>query len=789
MLRLLFRSILLFAVLLAVVTGFAYWQLLGSLPLLDGELALAGIGNRVEVERDAAGIPTISAGDRRDLAFATGFVHGQERFFQMDLSRRRAAGELAALFGNVAVKLDAATRVHRFRARARDVIDASSDHDRALLHAYAAGVNAALAELRAQPFEYYILRQEAQPWTPEDSILVGYAMFLTLNDERAMREIQRGYVHRAYPAAVFEWLYPRGSAWDAPLQGTRTAPQTLPGPSLLDIRGRDVVAGHPDRSFDTDDYMPGSNSWAVSGSLTENGAAIVASDMHLSITAPNIFYRARFVIAGERDISGLTLPGTPVMVAGSNGSVAWSFTNSQGDWSDAVIVRPAAGNDSYLTPDGPEKYRAFDETIEVADAAPQRITVRETRWGPVLDDVYWPDGEIAVRWIAHDSTGVNIAQLGLETAATLDEALDIANRMGIPPQNFVAGDAAGNIGWTIAGRIPRRADFDPWLPADWSSSGGWEGWLAPEAYPRIVNPESGRIWTANARVIGAPDPGAIGDGGYALGARAAQIRDALFEREQFQVGDMLDIQLDDRALFLERWRRLILRTLGDRNLSGSPDRREFRRLVQAWIPRASVDSVGYRLVREFRVEVRDRVFGMLLAPVQENLGDEIRLRISNQFERPLWQLLDSRPRHLLSAEYPTWQALLLAAIDANIERYKTEFGGDMSRRTWGERNMADIRHPLSPALPALAGWLDMPREPLAGDNNMPRAQGPDFGASERFGVAPGGEAGSYLHMPAGQSGHPLSEYYRAGHEDWVRGRPSTFLPGAARYRLTLRPAT
>ena len=379
-------------------------------------------------------------------------------------------------------------------------------------------------------------------------------------------------------------------------------------------------------------------------------------------------------------------------------------------------------------------------------------------------------------------------QLGLERATSLTEAMRIANRMGIPPQNFVAGDAQGNIGWTIAGQIPKRSGFDGWLPADLSDGGGWDGWIEPDSYPRIVNPLSGRIWTANARVVDAPDIDVIGYGSYALGARAAQIRDGLLNREQFEAEDMLSIQLDDEASFLKRWRLLILKSLGDRNLLGHPARREFRSLVQSWTPRASVDSVGYRLVREFRVEVRDRVFDMLVAPVRDVVGEDVRLRISNQFEAPLWQLMEQRPPHLLSDDYGNWQELLLDAIDSNIEHYAETFDDDLSSRSWGERNTAAIRHPLSPAIPQLSEWLDMPREPLAGDSNMPRAQGPAWGASERFGVAPGAEQDGYLHMPAGQSGHPMSPYYRVGHDDWVHGRPSAFLPGEIEHRLSLRPA-
>lgn len=360
--------------------------------------------------------------------------------------------------------------------------------------------------------------------------------------------------------------------------------------------------------------------------------------------------------------------------------------------------------------------------------------------------------------------------------------------MGIPPQNFVTGDAGGNIGWTIAGQIPIRSDYDSTVPADWSEDAGWTGWRAPEEYPRIYNPESGRIWTANARVADAGALEIIGDGGYDLAARSRQIRESLFAADTFEPVDMLGIQYDDRAVFLSRWRELLLETLTDEVVAGDADLREYRRLVEEWLPRAAPESVGYRLVRGFRLEVRSRVFHGLTGPLREEYGDDVNLLISNQFEAPLWELVNERPLHLLSGDYSSWDDLLVTAARANLAYLADRFGATLAERTWGEYNTASIRHPLSRAMPALSEWLDMPREPLNGDNNMPKAQGPGFGASERFSVSPGDEASGIMHMPTGQSGHPLSPYYRDGHEDWVAGRPRPFLPGEAAHTLTLMPA-
>lgn len=773
------------AMVIIVAMGLAYWVVARSLPQLDGSVSLVGIRADVTIVRDAAGIPTITGSSRLDVAFATGFAHGQDRFFQMDLSRRNAAGELSELFGSIAVSLDKRNRFHRFRSRAADVVAHSSVEDNAMLDAYADGVNAGIGNLKSKPFEYFVLGSDPVPWRKEDSILIGYSMFMDLNDERASAELSRGLAHNVLPQEVYDWMYPVGTSWDAPMMGNAHVPSEIPDASVYDLSDKqlafegDLQVMYPGR------IMPGSNNWAVDGELSGSGRAIVANDMHLQIRVPNVFYRARLIVPGESDVTGLTLPGTPLIIVGSNGKVAWGFTNSFGDWTDAVIVKPAISEGSYLTPDGPQKFVVHNETIIVKNGDPETLTVRETIWGPVIGEGAYPESDIAVSWTGHKLRGVNIRQLQLEKASTVEEALKIANTMGVPPQNFVCGDAQGNIGWTIAGQIPLRGDFDARLPADWSENAGWTGWVAAEDYPRIINPASGRVWTANARVVDGDALATVGLGGYDLGARASQIRDGLFASPAFEPASMLSIQTDDRAVFLQRWRALLMDVLDDEAIAGNPARQEFRDLVKDWIPRASVESVGYRLLRSFRLEVRGRVFEMLMSPVREKYGADAKLRISNQFEAPLWSLLNERPAHLLSSDYETWQALMLAAIDQNIEYFAANFGDQLADRTWGERNTALIRHPLSRALPILSGWLDMPADQLSGDANMPKALGPAFGASERFAVSPGDEQSGYLHMPAGQSGHPMSDFYRAGHDDWVQARATPFLPGEAVHTLTL----
>jgi len=272
---------------------------------------------------------------------------------------------------------------------------------------------------------------------------------------------------------------------------------------------------------------------------------------------------------------------------------------------------------------------------------------------------------------------------------------------------------------------------------------------------------------------------------YDLGARAGQIRDDLMAlRGPVTATDMLHIQLDDRAVFLGRWQALLLRVLDEQALQGAPRRAEFRGLVERWKAQASVDSVGYRLVRVYHDHTQQAVWDMLLAALRIP-ADETSWPPA-QFEGPLWQLVSDQPLHLLARDYGDWRQFLLAQVDATIAELAAVCP-QLARCTWGAGNVAHIRHPLSRALPWAAALLDMPVLELPGDHDMPRVQDGAVGQSERFAVSPGHEEQGYLHIPGGQSGHPLSPFYRAGFMQWARGEPLPFQPGPAQHTLTLAP--
>ncbi len=712
----------------------------------------------------------------------------------MDLLRRRSSGELAEILGSAVLPGDRRARAHRFRHLARENLAVAATDERALLEAYAEGVNAGLASLGGEPPEYLAMRAEPQTWLPEDSILATLAMYQDLQDFGDVRESAIGLAHDLLPAELFAFLAAAGDEWDAPLLGEPLPRAPIPGPEVIDLRDADAEATSWRRAtpFDETPFIAvGSNHWAVAGTHTASGTALVVNDMHLGHLLPNVWYRARIEWTddgAEQRVTGVTLPGTPMIVAGSNGHVAWGFTNSQGDWADLIVLEIDPEDEGrYRTPDGWRAFDVFEETIPVVGGDAVVETVRWTIWGPVVDEDHQARPR-ALRWLAHDVPLGTLTLSAVEEATTLEEAIDAANLTGIPTQNLAIGDRNGRIGWTLIGPMPDRFGFDGQIPSSWADGDrGWHGRLAAEAYPRILDPENGRIWSANNRTVDGEWLARIGDGGYAGGARAGQIRDDLLAIESAGVDDMLAVQLDDRALFLERWRTRMLDVLDEDAVAGHPRRQELRLIVRDdWTGHAAVDSVAYRMVRGWRTFLADRVLDALTRPCLE-ADEEFSARLLGRWEGPLWQLLVDEPAHLLPPGHDSWSGLQLAVIDETLDYFLATDDDRLVDKTWGARNTVLVQHPISLAVPALGRWLDAAPVQLPGDSGMPRVQSVRFGASERFTIPVGQEEHGLFHMPGGQSGHPLSPYYLSGFEDWRDGRASALLPGPAVHTLTLVP--
>jgi penicillin amidase len=785
------------SVLLLIALTLAAWfyvKMRASLPQLDGQTAVAGLGAKVSVERDRQGVPTVHGTNRLDVARALGFLHAQDRFFQMDCARRHAAGELAELFGKAALPHDKKVRIHGFRTLAQKVLANLAPNERSLADAYADGVNIGLAKLGAKPFEYILARTEPQPWKAEDCVLMIYAMTLDLQDEDAVYEQSLAAVRDTLGQSALAYFAPLIGPDDAALDNTAASLAPMPTERMIDIRKRIYTTEEKHAALASSEspaVLPGSNAFALAGNRTASGSALLANDMHLNLRVPNTWYRASLVFPaadgqGETHITGVTLPGAPLVIAGSNGHIAWGFTNAYADTSDLVVINATtAGPGTYLDGDKVLLYEKRPEVIRIKGSEPQTVDIPWTIWGPVVG-TNADKRDLALKWTALDPEATNFGLFALEDAQTVQQAIYIAHRAGIPAQNFIVADSSGAIGWTIAGHLPERVGFDGRLPTSWSfGDRKWIGFLPPDKVPTLIAPADGRLWSGNQRMLGGEALRLLGDGGYEHPLRAGRIRDDLTQLGKAAPRDLLAVQLDVGAPYLERWQQLLLRAIDPAAVAKNKDRAKLRAAAETWEGRASVDSVSYRLVAGFRKHVVDRVLPVVFEPCYDVYPDFNFRRF--HYEPALWEMVNQKPPHLLGQDYASWDDLLLAAVDDVIKDIDAEHVA-IARATWGRHNTAQIRHPLSRLFPGPLGrWLDQSADPLPGDNNMPRVQTPTAGASERFVVSPGRETEGIFEMPGGESGHPLSPFYRAGHEAWVKGEATPFLPGPAVHTLTLTP--
>jgi penicillin amidase len=833
MIRWLKRLAALLLVLAFAFTLLAWWLLRGSLPQLDGQVVVGDLSAPVTIQRDALGVVTIDAANETDAMRALGYVHAQERYFEMDLMRRTAAGELSELFGPIALDTDKKHRMHRMRARVMQNLELVAGDKLPQLRAYTDGVHAGLSALEARPWPYLLLRAKPEPWQMADSALVGFAMYFDLQDAENTRELALVRMRPHLPPALFALLTGDGTSWDAPLFGEPWGDAQLPDAAQVDLRDLPAPPREGVQAL-ASKGTPGSNNFAVAGQLTPDGRAIVADDMHLGLRAPNIWFRARLrynepsAPHGKVDIQGFTLPGLPAVIVGSNGHVAWSFTNSYADNVDfSRFCREDDGDCAGSTVSHVERIlvRGADPYDMQVRSVEPLVTPGARESAPITrersEDGYW-----ALLWSAHLPDAISFDLARLASIRSIDEALQrpIA---GLPAQNLAIADAGGRIAWTIAGNLLERSPgCDPYAirslvppappvysprtttpsiqPSDLPGSRELPparharqqpgqpireleacraSPMATGERPALKNPLTHRLWTANNRTLDGEALQKVGDSGYALGARARQIRDGLFAKDKFTERDLLAIQLDDRAVFLERWWKLLVHQAA---MSRTPALAALSDAARDWTGRASTGSVAYRVVRAWRLAVHARIADGLTAPAQAALGKDFVMPDLPQLEGVVWPLLRQRPQHLLSRRYDSWDALLEDAAKEVHDELAAQ--GPLSARTWGERNTADICHPLANAIPLVGRrMLCMPADQLPGDSAMPRVQGPRFGASERMVVSPGHEEDGIIHMPGGQSGHFLSPFWGAGHDDWVRGRPTPFLPGKTEHTLRLTP--
>lgn len=753
---------------LAAILGLVALLLAMSLPSSNGRQRLEGLAATVDVTFDDLGVPTVRAQQRQDAFRVLGYLHARDRLFQMELMRRKSAGRLAELFGATALASDRKQRVYQLSRAARRIVGELPDDQRQVLQAYVAGVNAYLEQTLILPPEFLALKHRPDPWTAEDSLLVVLAMFQTLNgheqDERMV-----SIMARALPPDLVQFMTPDTDPFTNVLLGgdaPRRYSQTIPVDAFAALPSGDAALAV--RAIDAEDVIAGSNNWAVAGSKTADGRAMIANDMHLALNVPNIWYRAHLEYPQHR-VFGVTLPGVPGVIVGGSNHVAWGFTNVTGDFLDLIRLDIDPNDPGrYRTPDGWEVFEIHQETIHVKDAPDETITLRDSRWGPISEEPLAGE-QVVVKWAALEPGFVDLGLINIDRARSVADAIDIFNRAGGPGQNVVIADADGHIGWTYMGRFPWRRGFDGLIDESWGDGRlGWIGAIPPDALPRVIDPANGILVTANNRTIGRDYPYVIGHN-WALGYRSHRIDELLQQRNGLTERDMMTIQLDTRNAVLDFYRDIALNALRSVN-PGDDDSRQAQQALQAWDGQMNVDSVGAPLLNMFRVRLAEAVFEKVVSACRR-LDPAFRYTW-REMETPLRHLLTERPNGVLNERYGNdWSAMIVQVLRQSVQALREAHqGSEPTQLTWGATHRIAIRHPFSRVISQLSDVLDMPTFESDGcANTCVKALDSAHGASERMVLAPAHPEDALFQMPGGQSGHPLSAHYRDQQNAWREG--------------------
>lgn len=759
-----------------VVFSAAYFTLRSSLPALDGNISSSTITENASLKRDQLGTAVIEAKSEYDAAYILGYAQGQDRLFQMDLLRRQSAGELSALVGSVAIETDKRHRFHQLKKHATNVLTNLSTHEKKLLESFTHGVNDAAASLSSKPFEYYLLGAEFKPWQAIDSLMVTYSMYIDLQRSQTEIDFALTALYELYGTSMYEF-FTLPSNYQAAIDYSSIPSLSIEIPILTrhntPQQDQNVYSKSPS-SYDSISELPdfGSNNWAVAKSLTKSNSALLSNDMHLGLRVPAIWYRAQlnYVDNGRPiQVTGMSLPGTPAVIVGANGAIAWGFTNANVDNVDWIKL-------SSTSPSHIEQ-----EQIEVANGDAVSMDIEISEFGPIR---HFEGERYALKWVAHQDYAVNMRIADMAKMQSVDEALALSKQVRIPVQNMVVADAAGDVAWQLTGAVSGRTPVSRKAIDEVQYDDAWL--LAETEVANQIKPENGRVWSANARVVGVADLARFGDGGYALGARQHQIMTTLMENDSFDEQSFYDLQLDNRALFLMPWHNLLVR-----HLENSPQKyAQDIEMLNNWQACACADSVAYTMVRRFR----STLINQLLAPISTTFKDNdlSASYLLRSIEPAIWIILQNKNESWLPPDFKSYDSFILNAYTETkqslFEKHNAS-NSDMKNLVWGKVNALKVEHPFAAQLSFLGDYFNMPEVAGFGDSFMPAVQADDFGASQRLIVQPGNMETAILTIPGGQSGHVLSPFFRTGFADYAEQKNTPLLPSETEYTLQFSPSS
>ena len=786
---------------LLVFLAFDVWfyrAVQASMPRYEGSVALAGLSQPVTVAFDAQGVPTVNAATLDDLFFAQGYLTAQERLWQMDMTRRFASGDLAAVLGPELVPIDREQRILGLRQVAEQAAATMDPVQRSQFQAYANGVNAYIAgHTKTLPLEFRFLTYAPHVWTVEDSLLVGLSMSQFLNHGYYREELTKEKALAKLGPELTADLFVNSSWRDHPpgAEGQSLAneppkdfapdEEETPAPAKKPAhRSWMLPFGNPSSDSSPEARFPiGSNNWVISGAHTATGKPLLSNDMHLELRLPNNWYEAH-LICGDYDVVGVTLPGIPYVIVGHNRYVAWGFTNV-GPAVEDVFIEKFNDKGEYLTPQGwvqPEHRR---EIIRVKGKPEVNVDVVVTRHGPIITSlVPGETRQLALQWIIYKGATTRIPFFDVDSAKNWDEFRGAFSKFGGPGQNVVYADLDGHIGYQATGLVPIRAAGDGSLPVPGETDTyEWTGFIPFDEMPRLYDPPSGIIATANGRITPGGYSHSIGfewDSPY----RTERIYKLLSKPKKYTPADMLDIELDTVSE-LDRFCAERFVYAIDHTPKASERAKAAADLMRGWDGNMAVDSVAPSIAFYARGKLNE----LLLRP---KFGDDWK-EYTRWFMAPVWleNTVSHQSPQWLPAGYASYDELLTAAVEAAVSDPKTP--RSLGLWTWGRAHQIDLKHPFWSNFPILKRGAGPGPHPLSGDALTIKAAGSKYGPSERYTADLSNLDNSTLNIVNGESGDLFDDHYNDQWDAYYHGH--TFkLPfsrdaveRATQHRLRLEP--
>jgi penicillin amidase len=749
---------------LMLVIAISVLWLRGSLPQTSGMIALHGLQGDVTVARDHFGIPTITAKSKSDALFALGFVHAQDRLWQMELQRRAGQGRLAEVLGASALPIDKFTRtlgIYRLAEAGESAFDTDT---KSALDAYVAGINAFLATRDSTlPPEFVALRYKPDPWRVADVLVWGRLEALQLS-YNWRDELLRARVAETVPPDMVADLWP-----DYPA----SQPVTIGLSSRMMDRMLAAIPGP---------ILPrlASNEWVISGSRTLSGKPLLANDPHLDFQAPILWYLVSISAPGL-EVTGASVPGVPLVLLGHNQRIAWGMTTTTSDTEDLFVEK--AEGDGYATPTGPQPFETRTETVKVRGQPDVPLTIRATRHGPVISDLIGAEAENKILALSASALqpGDRTAQaiMKVERAANWQDFTDAMKDFGAPQQNVSYADIDGHIGLVIPGLVPIRKSGDGTVPhPGWTGEYDWTGWVPFDALPKTFDPPSGVIANANNKPI-SPSYSYFLAASWPEGYRAQRILDLLGNRTGLTPADMSAMQMDELSLMALDLKPLLLRTK-----AGNERARVAHEMLADWDGTTRAE------------DPRPLIFEAWLGQVQKDLLAPWLGPAANQFRsvKPLFvkSVLTGKgawcgPPH--QNPPASCDDLVAKALDEALDGLDRRYGGDMTKWRWGTAHVAEFDALLFGHVPVL-DRLTRLETPTGGDGFT--LQRGAFDTSDPTDFRHGHGAGlravydlsdldsSRFIIATGESGNPLSGHWRDLFGRWRANAPLILDPSRVR---------